>query len=63
MAAWKNAKPLPGDEQAAAGFFCERARRRNPAVALGASGLVGVETDGTLDGPELAAMLVGLGLP
>ena len=48
-AAWKNAKPLPKDEQAAVAFFLTRARKRNPAVALGASGLVGIEADGELE--------------
>jgi hypothetical protein len=46
---WKNAKPLPTDEDAAVAFFQTRARKRNPAVALGASGLVGLEADGDLE--------------
>jgi hypothetical protein len=44
-AAWKNARQLAGTEDEAAAFFVTRARRRNPAVVLGASGLVGVECD------------------
>jgi hypothetical protein len=48
-AAWKRAKPLPDDEGAAAAFFVTRARKRNPAVVLGASGIVGVEADGDLE--------------
>ena len=48
-AAWKRAKPLAGNEEAAIAFFVERARKRNPAVVLGASGLVGIEADGELD--------------
>jgi hypothetical protein len=48
-AAWKHAKPLPANEDAAVAFFVRRARARNPAVVLGASGLVGLEADGDLD--------------
>jgi AAA domain/Bifunctional DNA primase/polymerase, N-terminal len=45
---WKNAKPLPDEKGAAVAFFLMRARKRNPAVVLGASGLVGLEADGDL---------------
>jgi hypothetical protein len=48
-AAWKAAKPFReqvGEEKAAAGFFKERARKRNPAVAAAASSLDLVEYDG-----------------
>jgi hypothetical protein len=47
-AAWKAAKPLReqvGEESAAAGFFKERARKRNPLVAAAASRLDLVEYD------------------
>jgi AAA domain/Bifunctional DNA primase/polymerase, N-terminal/Primase C terminal 1 (PriCT-1) len=55
--AWKMAKPISEDENAAAGYFKTRARRRNPAVVAGASGLILVENDG---GDEL---LGRFGLP
>jgi hypothetical protein len=48
-AAWKAAKPFReqvGDENAAAGFFNERARKRNPVVTAAASGFDLVEYDG-----------------
>ena len=48
-AAWKAAKPLReqvGTEDAAAGFFKERARKRNPAVTASGSGFDLVEYDG-----------------
>jgi hypothetical protein len=48
-AAWKAAKPFReqvGEEQAAAGYFKERARKRNPAVIASASGFDLVEYDG-----------------
>ena len=48
-AAWKNAKPLAKNPATAIGFFTERARKRNPAVVIGASGIVGVEADGDLE--------------
>jgi replicative DNA helicase len=48
-AAWKRAKPLPENEETAAGFFKTRARRRNPAVVASASGLVLMEADGDLE--------------
>jgi hypothetical protein len=57
-AAWKNAKPLPADEQNAVAFFTTRARKRNPAVALGASKLVGLEADG-----DLEQLRAALGIP
>jgi hypothetical protein len=50
--AWKAAKPLReqvATEDAAAGFFKERARKRNPAVTAHASGLDLVEYDGDRD--------------
>jgi hypothetical protein len=47
-AAWKNAQPLPGDEDAAAAFFRERARKRNPVVVASRSNLVLIEFDGDL---------------
>jgi hypothetical protein len=49
QAAWKAAKPLReqvGTEDAAAGFFKERARKRNPAVTASGSGFDLVEYDG-----------------
>jgi hypothetical protein len=51
-AAWKAVKPFReqvGDENAAAGFFKERARKRNPVVTAAASGLDLVEYDGGRD--------------
>jgi hypothetical protein len=54
-ASWKAAKPFReqvGEEQAAAGYFKERARKRNPTVVASASLLDLVEYDGdrnTLD--------------
>ena len=48
-AAWKAAKPLReqvGTEDAAAGYFKERARKRNPAVTASGSGFDLVEYDG-----------------
>ena len=41
----KNAKPLPGDSEAAAAFFKTRARKRNPAVAASRSNKALVEAD------------------
>jgi hypothetical protein len=52
-AAWKAARPFReqvGEEQAAGGFFKERARKRNPVVTAAASGLDLVEYDGDRDG-------------
>lgn len=46
---WKRARLLSSDPEAAAGYFAERARRRNPAVVASRSGLVLVEADGDLD--------------
>jgi hypothetical protein len=43
---WKRAQPLSTDENAAASYFRERARKRNPVVVASASGLVLVEFDG-----------------
>jgi Protein of unknown function (DUF3987) len=46
---WKAAKPLSeqvGTEEAAAGYFKERARKRNPAVTASGSGFDLVEYDG-----------------
>jgi hypothetical protein len=48
-ASWKAAKPFReqvGEEQAAAGYFKERARKRNPAVTASGSGFDLVEYDG-----------------
>jgi putative DNA primase/helicase len=48
-ASWKAAKPFReqvGEEQTAAGYFKERARKRNPAVTASASGFDLVEYDG-----------------
>src|SRR5262249_47564784 len=45
-------------EQAAVAFFSTRARAHNPAVVLGASGLVGLEADG-----NLRELCVQFGLP
>jgi AAA domain/Bifunctional DNA primase/polymerase, N-terminal/Primase C terminal 1 (PriCT-1) len=56
--AWKRAQPIPENEDAAAAYFKRRARRRNPAVVAGASGLVLAEADG-----ELGALLERSGLP
>jgi hypothetical protein len=47
-AAWKRAQPLPGNENAAAAFFADRARKRNPAVVASRSRLVLIEFDGDL---------------
>jgi hypothetical protein len=47
-AAWKNATPLPDNEQAAVAFFTARARKRNPAVVASRSNLVLIEFDGEL---------------
>jgi replicative DNA helicase len=52
QAAWKAARPLReqlGTADAAAGFFKERARKRNPAVTAVASGFDLVEYDGDRD--------------
>jgi hypothetical protein len=44
-AAWKHAKPLPKQREAAIAFFVTRARKRNPVVPASANGLVLVEID------------------
>jgi hypothetical protein len=50
-AAWKQARPMRelGTEDAAAGYFTERGRRRNPAVVASVSGWDLVEYDGDRD--------------
>jgi hypothetical protein len=45
---WQRPKPLPVNEDAAAAFFRERARRRNPLVPAVANNLVLVDLDGDL---------------
>jgi AAA domain/Bifunctional DNA primase/polymerase, N-terminal/Primase C terminal 1 (PriCT-1) len=47
--AWKHAKPVSSDEEAAAGYVKTRARARNPAVPAVANNLVLGEADGDLD--------------
>jgi hypothetical protein len=44
-AAWKNATPLPREQEAAVAFFVTRARKRNPVVPAAANGLLIIEVD------------------
>jgi hypothetical protein len=48
-AKWTRGKPLSRNPEAAKAEFKTRARRRNPAVVLSLSNLVGIEADGDLD--------------
>ena len=58
---WNTARPLDDPEQAAA-ILRVRGEKRNPAVVLRPSGLVGIDVDGP-EGVELVQQLAPEGLP